>query len=123
VTYYDSTGAYQDSSTPVTSGQAGSVTMKYCKDATCKAKQTDLVTLSWSSANAITLTNSLGMRQPFSMVLPNLRLHNHKQWSAIAVTGTVGSTAITPVDCTQSDSECNVVVHTCDPTATCVINN
>ena len=48
VTSFDASGNLQDSATSVSSGQAGSVTLKYCRNASCNANQTDLITLAWT---------------------------------------------------------------------------
>jgi hypothetical protein len=105
----------------------GSIVMEYCGNAQCNNNQKDIVTMAFfnnpAAQKVITITNDTTNNKPISKarrMLPSLRTHRRKQWTLLTVTVKVVGEQDKTYKC-ESESECEVEVHTCLAGYTCSI--
>ena len=106
-------------------GQQGVIDILYCRLNVLNncSDRRDTIKLSFnnSGAGVIDITNDLEGKYigKAPRLLPNLRSHMRKNWTMFSVTVTVSGSLPKEYKC-GSDSECEVVVHTCLDGQTCM---
>jgi hypothetical protein len=101
-------------------GKTGAIIVTYCKSNCAQANDTDIVTLNFDP-NRINVSNTLAGHpiSRMSRILPTLREHMRRHWKMVSVELKIGGVTFGSVAQCGSDSECDVVIHTCQAGTGC----